>query len=36
MADSAKVLWEKALKIDPTNAQIKKNLDFVKNRQSSH
>jgi tetratricopeptide (TPR) repeat protein len=32
MADSAKILWEKALKIDPDNSQIKKNLDFVKNR----
>jgi Flp pilus assembly protein TadD len=32
MADSAKILWEKALKIDPDNAQIRKNLEFVKNR----
>jgi tetratricopeptide (TPR) repeat protein len=31
MADSAKTLWQKALKFDPGNAQIKKNLDFVKN-----
>jgi hypothetical protein len=30
LIDSAVVLWKKALIYDPENAQIKKNLDFIK------
>jgi Tfp pilus assembly protein PilF len=30
LVDSAEVLWEKALIFDPENAQIRKNLDFIK------
>jgi len=30
MVDSALVLWEKALKFDPENKQIRKNIDFIR------
>jgi|GEM_PF-973659 len=30
LTDSAVVLWEKALKFEPENVQIKKNLEFIK------
>ena len=30
LIDSAEILWQKALESDPQNAQIKKNLDFIK------
>ncbi|UCE64984.1 MAG: tetratricopeptide repeat protein [Candidatus Zixiibacteriota bacterium] len=30
LVDSAEILWEKALKFEPGNIQIKKNLDFIR------
>ncbi len=30
LADSAEVLWERALKYEPENIQIKKNLDYIR------